>query len=70
VSNTEPQPCGNPRCGREYDNTSSGRHNHRLIHGHAPRPETPKPAVDPFALDREIREREAAERARRTGGAR
>ncbi|MFE5309732.1 hypothetical protein [Isoptericola sp. NPDC056605] len=32
------QPCGNPRCGRAYEDTSSGRHNHRLVHGHAPRP--------------------------------
>jgi|GEM_PF-6677502 len=29
-------------CGTRYENTSSGRHNHRVINGHTPVPEKPE----------------------------
>lgn len=60
--------CGNRSCGRPYEDTSSGRHNHKAVHGHAPHPERPVVTPDPFGLDDRVREREAAERAARRGG--
>ena len=47
--------CADSRCGREYRDDASGRHNHKVMYDHAPTPER-----SPY--ERLVREAEALTR--------